>query len=165
MAPTDFQFPTHKATPGLLDRAMLRAEQPPASRAPNLALALAAAGLVLGVGIGTQLGGDEQAPVVAVAPHAATVETVRVPATVPVRFVLPAPGASTVAVAGSWNDWNPAAAAMVRGDGDVFYTILELPPGEHEYQFVVDGQRWTPDPAAPLAHDDGYGQRNSVLTI
>ncbi len=165
MAPNDPHFPTHRATPGLVDRAMLRAERPRPSRAPIVAPALAVAGLLVGLGIGSQFNGDSPAKVVAVAPREAAVERVRVPGTVPVRFVLPATGASTVAVAGSWNDWNPGAAQMVRGDGDVFYTILELPPGEHEYQFVVDGQRWTPDPAAPLAHDDGYGQRNSVLTI
>jgi hypothetical protein len=28
----------------------------------------------------------------------------------------------------------------------------------------VDGARWVPDPAAP-AVDDGFGRRNSVLTL
>ena len=30
--------------------------------------------------------------------------------------------------------------------------------------FVVDGARWVPDPGAP-AVDDGFGRRNSVLTL
>jgi len=41
---------------------------------------------------------------------------------------------------------------------------LSLPPGQHQYAFVVDGTRWVPDPTAP-AIDDGFGRRNSVLTL
>jgi hypothetical protein len=109
--------------------------------APTLA---AAAALVLLIG--------RPAPV---APPAAAVVTV--------RFVLAAPGAHDVAVAGTFNQWN--ATPLVRtGDQGLWTATIALAPGQHQYAFVVDGVRWVPDPAAP-AVDDGFGRRNSVLTL
>lgn len=84
---------------------------------------------------------------------------------VTVRFVLVAPGARQVSVAGTFNRWDPSATPLVRsGTADTWVATLALPPGEHQYAFVVDGARWVPDPAAP-AVDDGFGRRNSVLTL
>jgi hypothetical protein len=54
---------------------------------------------------------------------------------------------------------------MVRGEGGRFYAEIELGTGQYEYQFVVDGERWVADPAAALARDDGFGRKNSVITI
>jgi AMP-activated protein kinase-like protein len=90
---------------------------------------------------------------------------VAAPATVTVRFVLFAPQAQQVALAGTFNQWDPAATPLVSsGAAGVWTATLTLPPGEHQYAFVVDGARWVPDPAAP-AVDDGFGRRNSVLTL
>ena len=82
-----------------------------------------------------------------------------------VRFVLYAPGAKRVAVAGTFNQWDQTAALLVpAGTGGVWSTTLALPVGQHQYAFVVDGRRWIADPAAP-AVDDGFGRRNSVLAV
>jgi len=86
------------------------------------------------------------------------------PALVTVRFVLSAPDAHEVSVAGTFNQWNADATPLVRTDAGVWTATLTLPAGEHQYAFVVDGVRWVPDPAAP-AVDDGFGRRNSVLTL
>jgi AMP-activated protein kinase-like protein len=86
-------------------------------------------------------------------------------ATVYVRFVLYAPTAKQVSVAGTFNQWDPQASPLARAAGDGVWTVtLPLPPGEHQYAFVVDGKQWVPDPAAP-AVDDGFGRRNSVLAV
>jgi len=86
-------------------------------------------------------------------------------AMVTVRFVLVAPGAHQVSVAGTFNRWDPSATPLVRsGSADMWVATLSLPPGQHQYAFVVDGVRWVPDPTAP-AIDDGFGRRNSVLTL
>ena len=85
-------------------------------------------------------------------------------ALVTVRFVLVAPGARNVSVAGTFNQWDPAATPLVRSANDVWTATLTLPTGQHQYAFVVDGARWVPDPAAP-AVNDGFGRRNSVLTL
>jgi len=82
-----------------------------------------------------------------------------------VRFVLYAPGAHRVAVAGTFNQWDRGAAPLVpAGTSGVWTTTLALPVGQHQYAFVVDGARWVVDPGAP-AVDDGFGRRNSVVSV
>lgn len=82
-----------------------------------------------------------------------------------VRFVLFAPDAHDVSLAGTFNQWDPAAAPLVRtGTPGVWSATLILPAGQHQYAFVVDGARWVADPGAP-AVDDGFGRRNSVLSL
>jgi Glycogen recognition site of AMP-activated protein kinase len=84
---------------------------------------------------------------------------------VTVRFVLFAPDAKQVGVAGTFNQWDAAATPLVRtGSAGLWTATLALPAGNHQYAFVVDGARWVPDPAAP-AVDDGFGRRNSVLAL
>ena len=85
--------------------------------------------------------------------------------TVFVRFVLYAPGARRVAVAGTFNQWDRTAAPLVpAGTSGVWTTTLALPVGQHQYAFVVDGERWVADPGAP-AVDDGFGRRNSLVAV
>ena len=82
-----------------------------------------------------------------------------------VRFVLYAPGASRVTVAGTFNQWDQTATPLVPvGTDGVWTTTLALPVGQHQYAFVIDGRRWVVDPAAP-AVDDGFGRRNSVVAV
>ncbi|HYS20612.1 MAG TPA: isoamylase early set domain-containing protein [Gemmatimonadales bacterium] len=82
-----------------------------------------------------------------------------------VRFVLYAPGAKQVGLAGTFNQWNQSATPLVRASSDGVWTVtLTLPAGQHQYGFVVDGRRWVTDPAAP-AVDDGFGRRNSVIAV
>jgi len=82
-----------------------------------------------------------------------------------VQFVLEAPDASSVAVAGDFNEWEPEVA-LVDPDGDGIWSgRLLLPPGVHKYMFVVNGTEWMPDPLAEQWVEDGFGNRNSVLAI
>ena len=68
-------------------------------------------------------------------------------------------------VAGEFNGWNPTGTAMTDPDGDGVYTAsLPLDPGTYQYKFVVDGN-WLQDPANPNGADDGFGGKNSVLTV
>jgi hypothetical protein len=84
---------------------------------------------------------------------------------VTVRFVLVAPDARQVSLAGTFNQWDAHATPLIRsGPNGVWTATLTLPAGQHQYAFVVDGARWVSDPGAP-AVDDGFGRRNSVLTL
>lgn len=84
----------------------------------------------------------------------------------PVKFVLGAPGAREVAVIGSFNGWNAVGWSMRRDAATGLWTLSTvLPPGSHEYVFLVDGVTPLPDAAAALIVDDGFGSRNSVLVV
>lgn len=120
------------------------------------ALALAAV-----AGAGTWLAlGRGPAAVVSAAPPAEPAAVVQA-----VRFVVAAPGARTVALVGSFNDWDPAATPLrAEASGGVWVVEVPLEPGRHEYAFVVDGERWLADPSAPTAGGD-FGTPNSVVTV
>jgi 1,4-alpha-glucan branching enzyme len=71
--------------------------------------------------------------------------------------------ASKVFLAGDFNDWDPAATRMVKRNGS-FRKKMELPAGEHQYKFVVDGE-WQTDPAAMAEVPNEMGTMNSVVTV
>lgn len=84
------------------------------------------------------------------------------------NFVGHFPGARSVEVVGSFNDWSRGTLHLNDDDGDgVWHGAAVLPAGQHEYMFVVDGERWVSDPLAGRYVDDGFGagQQNSVLIV
>ena len=86
--------------------------------------------------------------------------------TVLVQFAVELPDAQTVALAGSFNNWNDSTVLFARSEGSGVWTVtVPLPPGRHEYLFVVDGERWVPDPHAHAAVDDGFGNQNSMIVV
>lgn len=81
-----------------------------------------------------------------------------------VRFSHGGGDAESVCVAGNFNQWSPTSHCM-RRIGPVWVLDLNLPGGRYEYLFVLDGERWLPDPRAALSTDSGFGTRNSVLIV
>lgn len=79
------------------------------------------------------------------------------------QFLLKAPDAKNVALAGDFTDWQPAYS-LTRSEPGVWTVVVPLEPGIHSYSFVVDGERWVPDPMAPTV-DDGFGGRNSRVAV
>jgi hypothetical protein len=74
--------------------------------------------------------------------------------------------AHTVAIAGDFNGWNPQANFLEDPEGDGIWTgTLKLEPGRYEYMFVLDGEKWFPDPNALRYVKDGFGNRNAILEI
>jgi hypothetical protein len=69
-----------------------------------------------------------------------------------------------VHVAGDFNAWDDASTPL-RRVGDVWTTTLVLPPGEYEYMFVENGDRWVSDPLALRERPDGFGGTNAVLDV
>ncbi len=83
-----------------------------------------------------------------------------------VQFVLTAPQANSVAVAGDFNNWEPGGFALRDPDGDGIWSgFVPLRPGPHKYMFIVDGEQWVTDPGAERYDDDGFGMRNAVITV
>jgi hypothetical protein len=135
---------------------------------PAVALALAALTLAAGVWAGMRLGSPagRTATLRRVAPPVQAARTAAAPEGVPVTFVLRAPGATSVCVAGDFNNWDAAATPMTHtGTGDMWIVSVEIPRGVHLYSFVLDGREWRPDPSAPLAAGDAFGGRNSVVVV
>ncbi|HWT01596.1 MAG TPA: M56 family metallopeptidase [Pyrinomonadaceae bacterium] len=81
-----------------------------------------------------------------------------------VTFTLSAPpNARIVAVAGSFNNWNQSQFLFARV-GNEWVCKINLPPGEYEYKFIIDGD-WLLDPLNPKKRNDGRGHVNSVLVV
>jgi len=74
--------------------------------------------------------------------------------------------AHTVAIAGDFNGWNPQANILEDPEDDGIWTgTLKLEPGRYEYMFVMDGEKWFPDPNALRYVKDGFGNKNAILEI
>lgn len=87
------------------------------------------------------------------------------PGQVYVQFVIAAPGARSVSLAGDFSQWDPSIELTDADLDGVWSARVALDPGVHEYMFVIDGSEWRPDPNALSYTDDGFGQRNSVLAV
>jgi 1,4-alpha-glucan branching enzyme len=83
-----------------------------------------------------------------------------------VRFVLIHPGARSVALAGSFNQWSASSDLLTRDPrGGAWTIVVTLPPGEHLFMYVVDGSQWISPPLAADYMDDGFGAKNGVVVV
>ena len=83
-----------------------------------------------------------------------------------VTFTVPAKEASSVSVAGEFNEWNTEAVQLKKLKNGTFKGTVDLPKDKRfEFKYVVDGQ-WTNESEA-----DGYqwndfaAAENSVLEL
>jgi chromosome partitioning protein len=80
-------------------------------------------------------------------------------------FVTLYPRASSVQLAGDFNNWQPTATPMERvGDSGVWQAKIKLPQGTYRYRLVVDGQ-WQQDPYNERTEVNPYGDLNSVVEV
>jgi len=83
-----------------------------------------------------------------------------------VLFTIFMPGATSVDLVGSFNQWDPEGFRLSRGPVHGLWQItVALPPGRHSYSFIVDNHEAMPDPKAPIKELDGFGSMNSVLIL
>ncbi len=82
-----------------------------------------------------------------------------------------ADNAKAVFLAGSFNNWSPAATPMARDDMGYWAASLPLAAGRYEYKFVVDGE-WCCEPGCTpeTAHCtkcviNEFGTMNRVLEV
>ncbi|XP_063619989.1 5'-AMP-activated protein kinase subunit beta-2 [Cydia splendana] len=69
-------------------------------------------------------------------------------------------GGKQVFISGTFTDWK--TIPMVKSHGD-FVTIIDLPEGEHQYKYFVDGE-WRNDPTVKLV-DNGMGSKNNLVKV
>jgi len=83
-----------------------------------------------------------------------------------VQFMLTAPAASRVALAGDFNGWDPRGIAMTRETNDGRWAVtLALAPGRHTYAYVVDDTQWVRDPAGMPAEPNDLTPPRSVVIV
>lgn len=81
-----------------------------------------------------------------------------------VAFKLIAPYATSVSVAGDFNDWDANANPMKKDWKDDWKTTLNLKPGRYEYKFYVDGT-WQNDPSCNACVPNQFGSTNCVIEV
>jgi hypothetical protein len=138
--------------------------QPQQVKIRPASLALAGAAAIAGIMV---LNDPEPASVqmLPVSSGARTVSNAGAPV-IYVQFAFADKNATSVTVAGDFNDWDAEATALVDTDGDGVWTgLIALRPGMHKYMFVVNGEQWVTDPEAERYVDDGFGMRNAVIAI
>jgi len=144
--------------PALEDRIMEEVRRLPAprraarplSRLPVRAGLAAAAILVAAIGLATGLA-----------------LRARAGAYLTVTFVLDTPEARSVAIAGDFTGWKTSGYELSRraSDGKWEITVPLRRDRSYAYSFVIDGERWVPDPGAPETVEDGFGGANSILRL
>jgi 1,4-alpha-glucan branching enzyme len=80
------------------------------------------------------------------------------------EFILFAPEAKEVLLAGDFCGWQGEDCRMRRFKDGSWKKSLKLQPGRYEYRFVVDGHWWT-DPENPAREQNPFGQDNSVIEV
>jgi len=74
------------------------------------------------------------------------------------------PEAKEVYLAGDFNQWQPGERRMLKAKDGSFRVKMKLPPGRHQYKFIVDGV-WHNDPDAPSHEKNNSGILNSAFVV
>lgn len=87
--------------------------------------------------------------------------------TIMVRFVLAAPEARSVSLAADFTAWDVESLPLSKDprSGEWEVTVPLKRDRAYLYNFVIDGETWVIDPAAPRSLDDGLGGRASYLSL
>ncbi|KAF1079521.1 MAG: hypothetical protein GQF41_4079 [Candidatus Rifleibacterium amylolyticum] len=80
------------------------------------------------------------------------------------EFTLEHASATKVSIVGSFNDWNKDANPMALENG-TWKARINLKPGKHEYQFVINDTDWITDPKQDKSAENKYEGKNSVIEV
>lgn len=86
----------------------------------------------------------------------------------PVRFALydPEQKFSSAVVIGSFNKWQSRGFEMSYDEQQKTWILEhELPEGDYEYVFLVNGESSIPDPRALFYVQDNFGNKNSLIQV
>lgn len=83
-----------------------------------------------------------------------------------VTFTVPAEDANTVAVVGSFNEWNAEATPLKKLKNGSFKGTVDLESNStYEFRYLVDGVYVNETEADSLTWNDFAGAENSVLAL
>jgi hypothetical protein len=77
---------------------------------------------------------------------------------------LPGESPKTVEVVGSWSKFKQRSPMTRASNGD-YEIIIELPRGQHELKFVVNGETWRCHPDLETRKEDGKDNTNNVIVV
>ena len=80
-------------------------------------------------------------------------------------FRLFAPEASSVQLFGTFTGWGSTPISLEKSRDGWFEAELSISPGEHEFQYLIDGTRWLADYAAAGVRMTDEGAWLSILQI
>jgi chromosome partitioning protein len=86
------------------------------------------------------------------------------PAATGVSFTARFPRARAVHITGTFNGWNAEGDPLTQRADGVWEAVLAVPPGQHEYRFIVDGA-WVTDPGNAASVPNVFGGENSLLLV
>jgi 1,4-alpha-glucan branching enzyme len=74
-----------------------------------------------------------------------------------VLFTFAKKDAKSVAVAGTFNNWDNKKNLLKKNTKGLWYIILPIQKGKIEYKFVINKEQWTHDPVNKNKIEDAYG--------
>ena len=81
-----------------------------------------------------------------------------------VEFLLQAPEAKEVFLAGEFNSWDSLSLPMKKDKQGFWKTKIKLSPGGYEYKFLVDGV-WVEDVPGEESVWNPHGTRNLIRVV
>ena len=81
-----------------------------------------------------------------------------------IKFKLKAAEGCNVYLVGSFNNWDPQAVALKHNGDGLYSTSIVLPPGRHEYKFLVNDIWWI-DEECPHCVPNAFGSFNNVIEV
>jgi 1,4-alpha-glucan branching enzyme len=79
-------------------------------------------------------------------------------------FHFTAPDANSVLLVGDFTQWQEKPIPMYREKSGVWAATADIPPGEHRYRFLVDGE-WRDDPECTIRVPNPYGSEDMVTHV
>lgn len=80
------------------------------------------------------------------------------------RFVIYRPDVTQVELAGSFSEWRRIPMEEI-GTSGYWEVELPLPPGEHRFSYILEGDEKMADPTVTTKERDDFGGENSVLLV
>lgn len=74
------------------------------------------------------------------------------------------PTAHSVLLVGDFTHWQEKGVPMRKGKNGIWTATIDLPPGKHNYRFLVDGE-WRDDPECTVRVPNPYGGQNMVRQV
>jgi 1,4-alpha-glucan branching enzyme len=79
-------------------------------------------------------------------------------------FTFAAPAASQVMLVGDFTDWQRHPIGLRKCEDGSWQAEVQLPPGDHHYRFLVDGQ-WQDDPRCTQRVPNPFGTQDCVCQV